>query len=134
MQAKIAVVGGCNIDISATSDTPLIFQDSNPGSVQTCLGGVGRNIGENLIRLGHKVSLLAPLGKDHFYPEILRQSQQIGMDLTHCKVLEDRSTSTYICINHPNGDIALAVSAMDITGSRTNISATKAAKNLFIIT
>ena len=75
MQATIAVVGGCNIDINATSSSPLIFQDSNPGCVQTSLGGVGRNIGENLVRLGHKVSLLAPLGKDHFYDHIVNFSK-----------------------------------------------------------
>ena len=44
MQNQIAVVGGCNIDISATSYTFLIEEDSNPGYVKTTLGGVGRNI------------------------------------------------------------------------------------------
>lgn len=119
MQARIAVVGGCNVDISATSATSLIFQDSNPGNVKIALGGVGRNIGENLLRLGHQVQLLAPLGRDRFYQQILDQSDEIGMDLSQCLVLDDRSTSTYICINHPNGDIALAVSAMDILDELT---------------
>ena len=52
MQNQIAVVGGCNIDISATSYTFLIEADSNPGYVKTTLGGVGRNIAENLLLLG----------------------------------------------------------------------------------
>ena len=49
MQNQIAVVGGCNIDISATSYTFLIEEDSNPGYVKTTLGGVGRNIAEHLL-------------------------------------------------------------------------------------
>ena len=60
MQNQIAVVGGCNIDISATSYTFLIEEYSNPGYVKTTLGGVGRNIAENLLLLGYPVSMITP--------------------------------------------------------------------------
>ena len=83
MQNQIAVVGGCNIDISATSYTFLIEADSNPGYVKTTLGGVGRNIAENLLLLGYPVSMITPLSRDSFLSQILSHSVEIGLDLSH---------------------------------------------------
>ena len=48
----IAGIGGANMDIHGKSDRQLIMRDSNPGSLHTSLGGVCRNICENLARLG----------------------------------------------------------------------------------
>ena len=42
---RICVIGGANVDITATSGRAFQFGDSNPGSVQVSWGGVGRNIG-----------------------------------------------------------------------------------------
>lgn len=114
MQNQIAVVGGCNIDISATSYTFLIEEDSNPGYVKTTLGGVGRNIAENLLLLGYPVSMITPLSRDSFLSQIQSHSVKIGLDLSHCFYFDDVPNSVYLCINHPNGDIALAVSCMEI--------------------
>ena len=114
MQNQIAVVGGCNIDISATSYTFLIEEDSNPGYVKTTLGGVGRNIAENLLLLGYPVSMITPLSRDSFLSQIQSHSVKIGLDLSHSFYFDDVPNSVYLCINHPNGDIALAVSCMEI--------------------
>ena len=114
MQNQIAVVGGCNIDISATSYTFLIEADSNPGYVKTTLGGVGRNIAENLLLLGYPVSMITPLSRDSFLSQILSHSVEIGLDLSQSVYFDDVPNSVYLCINHPNGDIALAVSCMEI--------------------
>ncbi len=37
---------------------------SNPGKVSSSPGGVGRNIAENLVRLGQTCCLMAPIGDD----------------------------------------------------------------------
>lgn len=113
-QIKIAVVGGCNIDISATAYTPIIQHDSNPGFIKTTLGGVGRNIAENLARLGNPVFLVSTLGDDQFKPIIERESREVGLNLSLCETFDQLHTSTYICINQPDGDIMVAISAMDI--------------------
>lgn len=54
----IAGIGGANMDIHGKSDRQLIMRDSNPGSLHTSLGGVCRNICENLARLGETVRRL----------------------------------------------------------------------------
>ena len=54
----IAGIGGANMDIHGRSDRQLIMRDSNPGSLHTSLGGVCRNICENLARLGERRQIL----------------------------------------------------------------------------
>lgn len=119
MSKRIAVVGGCNIDISATAYSPLIFQDSNPGRLSVSFGGVGRNVAENMARLGYETSLIAPLGDDSFRQQLEAHACGIGLDMSRCLTVEGAVTSSYLCLNHPNGDIALAVSAMDICDAMT---------------
>ena len=48
----IVVVGGTNVDIQGFPKDRLILRDSNIGSVKVSLGGVARNIAENITRLG----------------------------------------------------------------------------------
>ncbi len=50
--AFVTVVGGANIDIHGRSEKVLRPNDANPGTVHVSAGGVGRNIAENLVRLG----------------------------------------------------------------------------------
>ena len=54
----VTIVGGANLDITGAPFAALIDRDSNPGLVTAAPGGVGRNIAENLARLGVPVKLL----------------------------------------------------------------------------
>jgi len=64
--------------------------------------------------LGYPVSMITPLSRDSFLSQILSHSVEIGLDLSHSVYFDDVPNSVYLCINHPNGDIALAVSCMEI--------------------
>ena len=48
----IAGIGGANVDMHGRSDRMMIMRDSNPGTLSVSLGGVCRNICENLTLLG----------------------------------------------------------------------------------
>ena len=48
----VSIIGGTNIDIQGVPSGDLILRDSNVGEVKISLGGVGRNIGENLVISG----------------------------------------------------------------------------------
>lgn len=110
----IVVVGGVNIDISGTADTPMLGADSNPGRVRLTLGGVGRNIAENLCRMGCQVRMLTVLGDD-FYAERIRQScDRLGMDLSLSMTIPGERTSTYLCVNDADGDLYAAISDMEL--------------------
>jgi len=111
---QILVIGGVNVDISGTSSTPIVQGDSNPGKVTVTLGGVGRNIAENLSRLGASVGMITALGDDANAQWLRENCKEIGIDLTHSLTVPSARTSTYLCLNDCDGEIAVAVSDMDI--------------------
>ncbi len=110
----VAVAGGVNIDICGQSYKALVQADSNPGYVHLSLGGVGRNIAHNLCLLGLDVRLLTALGDDLYAQQIAASCGELGIDVSHALQVPGGRTSTYVYLSHPNGDMALAVSDMDV--------------------
>lgn len=114
-----AVVGGVNIDIGGISRGKLVMGDSNPGAVRFSLGGVGRNIAHNLSLLGVDVRLLTALGEDVWASRIEGSCALLGIDLKGSLIVPGASTSAYLYLAGPDGDMALAVSDMDIYAQLT---------------
>ena len=108
------VVGGVNLDIGGTPFAPLIEQDSNPGQVRTSLGGVGRNIAHNMALLGLDVRLITALGDDLNAQRITTSCIELGIDLAPSLQVPGGTTSTYLFLTDERGDMALAVSDMEI--------------------
>ena len=108
------VCGGANIDIGAHSFAPLRDRDSNPGRVELSLGGVGRNIAHNMRLLGVPTYLLTALGGDSRALQIEQSCRELGIDLSHALRVPDGRTSTYVFVGDSDGDMAIAVSDMDI--------------------
>ena len=90
----VTVVGGANMDIQGFTFEKIIYNDSNIGSVKLSLGGVGRNIGENLIKLGVNTKLISVIGDDIYGSKILEEANLIGLDMEHSLILEGQPTST----------------------------------------
>ena len=109
-----AVVGGVNVDIGGRSFAPLVAADSNPGTVSTTVGGVGRNIANNLALMGADVKMLTAVGDDRNGQHALSHCVEQGMDMNHALVLPGATTSTYLYLTDPEGEMALAVSDMSI--------------------
>ena len=110
----IAGIGGANMDIHGRSDRQLIMRDSNPGSLHTSLGGVCRNICENLARLGEDVGLITVVGDDVQGRGILEGCTKAGIDMRAARVLPGERSSSYISIMDGDGDMLLAMSDMHI--------------------
>ena len=108
------VCGGANIDIGAHSFAPLRGRDSNPGRVELSLGGVGRNIAHNMRLLGVPTYLLTALGGDSRALQIEQSCRELGIDLSHALRVPDGRTSTYVFVGDSDGDMAIAVSDMEI--------------------
>ena len=66
METLISVIGGANVDLSATLYDAFIAADSNPGHIDIGYGGVARNIAHNLALLGARTQLLTIFGGDLF--------------------------------------------------------------------
>ena len=110
----IAGIGGANMDIHGRSDHPLVMRDSNPGTLHTSLGGVCRNICENLARLGEDVRLVTVVGDDVHGRSILTGCEQAGIDMSAARVLQGERSSSYISVMDSSGDMLLAMSDMHI--------------------
>ncbi len=108
------VVGGVNMDIGGKSFGPLVPSDSNPGAVSVSLGGVGRNIAHNLSLLGADVRLLTAYGDDLYGQKVAASCSELGIDLSHALRVPGGATSTYLYLASPTGEMALAVSDMEI--------------------
>lgn len=108
------VVGGVNMDIGGRSHKALVPADSNPGQVRMSLGGVGRNIAHNLALLGVDVRLLTAFGDDMNAQRIAASCGELGIDISQCLTVSGAATSTYLFIADEQGDMALAVSDMEI--------------------
>ncbi len=112
--AYIAVVGGVNIDVGGRSRAPLTAGDSNPGVIRSSLGGVGRNIAHNLALLGTEVRLVTALGGDDGARRVRESCRALGIDLGFSLSFPEAVTSGYLYISGPDGDMALALSDMEI--------------------
>ena len=108
------VVGGVNVDICGRSFQPLVPADSNPGAVTTSMGGVGRNIAHNMAKLGVEVRLLTAYGDDLNGDRVVSSCAQLGIDLKYALRVPGATTSTYLYLTDPEGEMALAVSDMAI--------------------
>lgn len=108
------VVGGVNVDIGGRSFAPLVAADSNPGAVTTSLGGVGRNIAHNMSLMGIEVRLLTAYGDDLNGERVAASCSELGIDLSNALRIPGATTSTYLYLTDPEGEMALAVSDMSV--------------------
>lgn len=112
--AAITVVGGINIDIEGSPYGTLIMADSNPGKVIQAFGGVGRNIVENIARLGGDVAMLSLTGDDFMGRSAKNQLEELGVDVSCVFPIEGESTGMYLSILNHKNDMELAICNMDI--------------------
>lgn len=110
----VVIVGGVNTDIQGFPKQELVAKDSNIGNVKVSLGGVGRNIAENLVRLGVKTRLISVLGDDLYGEAVLANGKALGLNMDDTLILSGEATSIYLSILDKSGDMELAISSMDI--------------------
>lgn len=110
----MVVIGAANMDLSGTPFRELRTGDSNPGLVRLSPGGVGRNIAENLVRLGRRVHLMTILGDDSWARIIREHCLNAGIDLHLTFTDEQARSSVYLCVNEDSGDLHAAVSDMSV--------------------
>lgn len=111
------VIGGSNIDIQGFPNNKLIYKDSNIGKVKHSLGGVGRNIAENMVRIGVPTKFLSVVGDDVYGQKIIDEARMIGMDIKDIMVAQGKSTSSYLSMLDETGDMVVAISHMEILDS-----------------
>jgi len=110
----ITVIGGANIDIQGKSTNHLLMEDSNPGVIQSSLGGVGRNIADNIKKLELDTRLISAIGDDKEGEMVKDNARRLNIDMDLCITSETHRTSTYLYVLNDLGELVVAVSDMDI--------------------
>lgn len=110
----VVVIGGANVDMLGIPYERLALHDSAPGELKYSSGGVGRNITENLARLGVNVKFISAFGGDTNGDRLKGELEALGVDMSCSLTLADENTSTYICLNDKNGEMQYALSDMRI--------------------
>lgn len=111
---KILVIGGTNIDINATSINEIVLKDSNIGNIEISIGGVAKNIAENLARLDLDVSFLTILGNDHYADVAIDYLKGLNLNLIYGKS-KNHPTSTYLAVFDQNHDMEIGINDMKAT-------------------
>lgn len=111
VEGRVVVVGGANLDLVGHSFKPLVERDSNPGYIRRSAGGVGRNVAENLARLGIQTALVTAFGNDANARDVESGCASAGVDLSG-SIHVDLPGSLYLAILDEGGDMALALSDM----------------------
>lgn len=111
---SVVVVGGAVLDTKLRTAGAPVLATSNPGRATATVGGVGRNIAENLARLGSPTVLVAAVGSDLAGETVVSRTAAAGVDTRHV-VVSPHPTGTYAAVLDDAGDLLVAVADMRAT-------------------
>ncbi|APC65592.1 carbohydrate kinase [Salimicrobium jeotgali] len=109
----IVCVGGANVDKKLYAKNEIVPGTSNPVSSSTSVGGVARNIAENLGRIGEEVVLLTTKGNDAEWLAIDKECSHY-VNLDHVFEIPDASTGSYTAVLESDGNLSCAYADMDV--------------------
>jgi pseudouridine kinase len=112
------VIGAASIDTKGRASQSLQAGTSTPGAIRVSVGGVGRNLAENLARLGEPVILLSAVGDDDAGHTLLSQASDCGIDTSHMLVEPSCRSAAYIAILDETGDLFMSIDDMRINRDR----------------
>lgn len=107
------------MDIVARTNRQALTGDSTPGRIHVAPGGVGRNVAENLARLGHATHLVSAVGDDDFGRRVRAVTQAAGVHVGALQVMPGQRTATYLAVHGVEGDLQLAVNDMALVDALT---------------
>jgi pseudouridine kinase len=116
-QGDVVVVGGMNMDTLARISGQTVAASSNPGETTTAHGGVGRNIAENLARLGSPVRIIGVVGDDEHGTALLAHLATLDVDTRRVRRSADCRTGTYTAVLDRDGGLVIGVADMAATDS-----------------
>lgn len=106
----VLVIGSAGIDVKGKPDSSLAYGMPNPGRVRNSVGGVARNIAENLARLEIPTVLLTAVGDDAEGERVIDACEDAGIDCDSVVVVDDARTGTYMALLKLDGELDVALS------------------------
>ncbi len=109
----IIVIGGANVDRKFHLNEAVQLGTSNPATTSISVGGVARNVAENLGRLSHSVKLITLMGKDQD-ATFIEETSGAYIDFELVDHLEEEKTGSYSAILDNEGELVLGLANMSI--------------------
>lgn len=106
-------IGGMNVDRKYYFKDDLVFETSNPTRSEAFVGGVGRNVCENLGRLGFVPYILSVAANDFDF-ELIKNESGSFVNFDYVSTFPKAKTGSYSALLDKNGDLILALADMDI--------------------
>lgn len=115
----VLVIGAATLDVKGRPDEALIRGSSAPGKIRSSLGGVARNIAENLARLDVETVLLTAVGDDQTGERILGHAAGRGIDISESLIVEGGRSAAYMALLSADGTLDVALDDMGIVRALT---------------
>jgi pseudouridine kinase len=111
-EAPVLVIGAACVDIVGVLKGEMQTGTSNPAQIRTSCGGVGRNVAENLARLGQTVNLLTVVGEDQNGDHLIKTIAEAGVNVEAIKRTPLHPTGTYLGVVNTSGELQVALDDM----------------------
>ena len=122
MSAHIGVVGTVFVDCKGFTAAKYVPLGRNVGSVKFVHGGVGRNVAENIARLGLPVSLLSSIDQGGIGRDVACRLAEAGVRLDWLAELPECGMGMWLAVMDEHGELAGSISQMpDLRGMATMI-------------
>ncbi|MFA5340409.1 MAG: PfkB family carbohydrate kinase [Clostridia bacterium] len=105
----IVVIGGINADITGKAVKDVVINESNIGKVTLSAGGVGRNICENLVRMGVDCEFITAFSNDYFGDMLKKSCNELGISIINSFETSEYATGTYVSLEDYKGQMFAAV-------------------------
>lgn len=112
-------IGAANVDIYGKSNIKIKQSFDHPAHIYTSVGGVTRNVCENLARFGTKVKLIACVGDDVYGQMIKEKCQEVGIDVSNFLTIKNKSSNIFMQILNDDNDMYVALCDMSINENIT---------------
>jgi pseudouridine kinase len=106
---QVVVVGLACLDIKGHVFEKIQPRTSASGEVRISVGGVARNIAENLARLGTHTALVAVVARDAFGHQVVKHTSSAGVDVSQVLFAREQRTASYLALLDDEGNLAAAV-------------------------
>lgn len=114
MEPTVACIGAAHIDRKATAAGPVVPGSSNPVSMRVGMGGVARNVAENLARLGLSVTMVSRVGADREGDAVLQGLADAGIGTEDCSRSAAAPTASYTALLDRGGELVVGLADMAI--------------------
>lgn len=109
----LVCIGAANLDRKFYVHSELQLETSNPVTSTRSIGGVARNIAENLGRMGETVAFLSTSGNDSEWDMIHKLSSPF-MNLDHVQQVENANTGSYTALIDNEGNMKYGLADMKV--------------------